>query len=182
MAPPVDTRLGPGTLTLGATEFGPQIANVTLEPSTDEEDGTPTLGDPDPLPEVSESWVLKGEAVQDFEEPAGFLNYCMDNALTVVAFSWTPNTDADVVYAGNVLITSVPIGGDVSAQNRSSFEFPVQGTPTRTDPAAAPSASSREAAAARRRRRSSLAPRAATADSSSSSSSKGKSKPRTVET
>ena len=156
MAPPIDSRLGPGTLTLGAVEYGAQIANVTLEPSTDEEDGTPTLGDPDPLPELTESWVLTGEAIQDFEEAAGFVNYCMDNALSVVAFVWEPNTDAGVTYQGNVLITSVPIGGDVSAQIRSSFEFPVQGTPTRTDPGAAPAVASREAAAARARRRSSL--------------------------
>lgn len=159
MAPPIDSRLGPGTLTLGGTEYGAQIANVTLEPSTDEEDGTPTLGDPDPLPELSESWVLTGEAIQDFEEAAGFVNYCMDNALSVVAFVWEPNTDAATQYTGNVLITSVPIGGDVSTQVRSSFEFPVQGTPARTDPPAAPagSSSSREAAAARARRRSSIA-------------------------
>lgn len=157
MAAPTDTRLGPGTLMLGAAEYGAQIANVTLEPSQDSEDGTPTLGNPDPLPEVTESWVLSGEAIQDFEDAAGFVNFCMDNALTVVAFTWVPNTDAGVEYAGDVLITSVPIGGDVSAQNTSSFEFPVQGTPTRTDPAAAPASSSRAVAAARARRRSSLA-------------------------
>lgn len=159
MAPPIDSRLGPGTLTIGGVERGAQIANVTLEPSTDEEDGTPTLGDPDPLPEVAESWVLSGEAVQDFEDPDGFVNYCMDNALTVQPFVWEPNTDAETTYQGSVLVLSVPIGGDVSAQNRSSFEFPVQGTPTRTDPAAAPSPTARAARAARAARRSSLAPR-----------------------
>lgn len=159
MAPPVDTRLGPGTLKLGAplVDYGAQISNVLLEPSTDEEDGTPTLGDPDPLPEVSEKWVLTGEAVQDFEEVAGFVNYCFDNSLSVVAFEWVPNTDAGTKWTGNVLVTAIPIGGDVSAQNTSEFEFPVQGTPVRVDPGAAPAMSSREAAAARARRRSSLA-------------------------
>lgn len=157
MAPPIDTRLGPGTLTLGAVERGAQLANVMLEPSQDSSDGTPTLGDPDPLPEVSESWVLSGTAVQDFEDPDGFVNFCMDNALSVVAFVWTPNTDAAVQYAGDVLVTSIPIGGDVSVQNTSDFEFAVQGTPARTDaPGGAPATSSRETAAARARRRSSL--------------------------
>lgn len=161
MAPPIDTRLGPGTLTLGGTEYGAQIANVMLEPSQESEDGTPTLHEPDPLPEVSESWVLSGEAVQDFEEPLGFVNYCMDNALTVVPFVWEPNSDAGVQFTGNVLITSVPIGGDVAVQNRAAFEFAVQGTPARVDPAAAPSESSRAIAAARAARRSSVAPRPA---------------------
>lgn len=173
-----DSRLGPGTLTLGGVERGAQIANVMLEPSTDEEDGTPTLENPDPLPELTESWTLSGEAVQDFEDPEGFVNYCMDNALTVVPFVWEPNTDAETQFAGNVLITSVPIGGDVATQNRASFEFPVQGTPARTDPAAAPAASTREAAAARARRRSSIAP---AAPSSSSSSKRGRKSER-VET
>jgi hypothetical protein len=178
MAPPIDTRLGPGTLKLGAplVDYGAQIANVTLEPSTDEEDGTPTLGEPDPLPEIAESWVLKGEAVQDFEDPAGFVNYCMDNALSVVAFEWVPNTPAGTKYAGNVLLTAVPIGGDVAAQVKSSFEFPVQGTPVRTDPPGGAASSSREAVAARRARRSSLAPRPAAETTTSSSSKAGKAK------
>ena len=142
--PLTDSRLGPGTLKLGAplVDYGPQIANVMLEPSQDEEDGTPTLADPDPLPEISESWVLSGEAIQDFTDPAGFINYCMDNALEIVAFEWVPDTADGVKFTGNVRITSLPIGGDVAKQNLSSFEFPVQGTPVRTDPVAAPAGSS----------------------------------------
>lgn len=162
MAPPTDTRLGPGTLKLGAplVDYGAQIANVMLEPTQDEEDGTPTLGNPDPLPDVSESWVLSGEAVQDFELEAGFVNWCFDHALEVVAFEWVPNSDAGQKWTGDVLVTSIPIGGDVSAQNRSSFEFAVQGTPVRVAPGgAAPATASREVAAARSARRSSLAPR-----------------------
>jgi hypothetical protein len=155
MAPPIDTRLGPGTLKLGAplVDYGPQISNVLLEPSQDEEDGTPTLGDPDPLPEITESWVLTGEAVQDFEEPAGLVNYCFDNALTVVAFEWVPNTPAGVKWTGDVLITALPIGGDVAVQNTSAFSFAVQGVPTRVDPPAAPLNAARKAREARGKRR-----------------------------
>lgn len=177
MAPPVDSRLGPGLLTLGATEFGPQISNVSLEPSQSSEDGTPTLGDPDPLPLVEESWVLKGEAIQDFEEAAGFVNYCMDNALTEVAFTFEPDSDTanSSVYSGTCMITSVPIGGDVSAQITTAFEFPVSGVPERTNPALLAGALSDEARAARaaRRKRSTITV-AAAGKRSSSSSSKGK--------
>lgn len=166
MAPPVDTRLGPGTLTIGGVERGAQISNVSLEPSQDSNDGTPTLGDPDPLPQVSESWVLKGEAVQDFEEPAGFVNYCMVHALDVVAFEWVPNSAAGVKFTGNVLVTSVPIGGDVAAQNTSPFEFAVQGDPTRTEPAgvsrAGRAARRDKAKSSRRKTASSSPPPAAT--------------------
>jgi hypothetical protein len=136
MPTPTDSRLGPGLLKLGGTDYGVQIANVSLEPDQKSDDGTPTLGDPDPLPEVTETWTLKGSAIQDWEDPLGIVNYCMDNTLSVVAFEWTPNTDAATKWTGNVLITSLPIGGDVSAQNTSDFEWAVQGTPTRVDPPA----------------------------------------------
>jgi hypothetical protein len=160
MAPPIDTRLGPGTLKIGAplVDYGAQISNVTLEPSQDSADGTPTLGDPDPLPEITESWVLSGEAVQDFEAEAGFVNWCMDNALSVQAFEFVPNSDAGTKYTGNCLVTSIPIGGDVSAQITSSFEFAVEGTPVRVAGVGAEETPSREVAAARARRRSSIAP------------------------
>lgn len=158
MPTPTDSRLGPGLLKLGGVDYGVQIANVSLEPDQKSDDGTPTLGNPDPLPEVEETWTLKGSAIQDWEDAAGIVNYCFDNALSVVAFEWTPNTDAATKWTGNVLLTSLPIGGDVSAQNTSDFEWAVQGVPTRVDPPGAPEASSRELAARRARNRTSLAP------------------------
>jgi hypothetical protein len=163
-------------LKLGAplVDYGAQISNVTLEPSTDQEDGTPTLGNPDPLPEVTESWVLSGEAIQDFELPAGFVNWCMDHALEVVAFEWIPNTDAATKWTGDCLVTSIPIGGDVSVQVTSSFEFPVQGTPVRVDPGGAPSGASRAVAAARARRRSSISTAAETTKGKTTKAGEGK--------
>jgi len=131
-----DTRLGPGTLLLGTAEYGQQLTNVVLTPSLDSTDGTPTLADPDPLPEQKETWALEGSAIQDFELVTGFVNYCFDNSGTKVAFTWTPNTAADVVFAGSVLLSAVPIGGDAGVQITADFSFPVDGKPTRTDPAA----------------------------------------------
>lgn len=175
MAPPTDSRLGPGLLTLDSTEFGPQIANVSLEPAQSSEDGTPTLGDPDPLPLIEESWVLRGEAIQDFELAAGFVNFCMDNALTEVDFTFEPDsaTANSSVYEGTCMIVSVPIGGDVSAQITSAFEFPVVGTPTRTNPAllAGDSDDARKARELRRKRTTLTV--AAAAKGSSSKGSKG---------
>jgi hypothetical protein len=164
MTPPVDSRLGPGLLKLGAVDYGAQISNVTLEPSQDTEDGTPTLGDPDPAPLITESWVLTGEAIQDWEDAAGFVNYCFDNALAEVAFEFEPDsaTPDSSVYAGTCLITSVPIGGDVASQQTSAFEFPVVGTPTRTNPAALSEAAEDRKAREARARRSTLTVRAGT--------------------
>jgi hypothetical protein len=128
-----DSRLGPGTLTLGATEFGYQASAVKLTPSVDSADGTPTLAVPDPAPESSVSWALNIDAIQDFENPAGLVNYLMDNALAEVAFEWTPLTDAGVVYSGTVQIVPMEVGGDAAVQVVTSVELPVVGEPTRVD-------------------------------------------------
>src|SRR4029077_7612850 len=94
--PPTDSRLGPGTLKLGAplVDYSFQVANAALEPDVSEEDGTPTLATPAPAPLATVGWNLTGTAIQDFTNPAatGLQNYLMDHALQVVAFEFTPNT------------------------------------------------------------------------------------------
>jgi hypothetical protein len=134
MTAPTDSRLGPGTLTLGSTEYGAQLSNVMLSPNHDETDGTPTLGDPTPAPDVTTTWVLKGTAVQDWEDPDGFVQYTIDNNATNIAFTWVPNTDNDVTFTGNVKVKAIEFGGDVATQNTSDFEWSVVGNFTRTDP------------------------------------------------
>lgn len=134
--PPVDSRLGPGTLSLGTTltTAGCQMSNVKLVPEYDEEDGLPTLCDPAPPPEITEKWKLTGTAVQDWEEDAGFIEFCRTNAKSVQTFSWVPNTSLTpvITYAGSVQVRAVEFGGDVAKQNTSDFEFAVVGVVTRT--------------------------------------------------
>jgi hypothetical protein len=126
-----DSRLGPGTLTLGGAEYGQQITNVVLTPTIDSTDGTPTLADPEPLPEQKETWALEGSAIQDFELAAGFVNYCFDNAGDEVAFEWTPMTADGTKWTGTCLVTAIPIGGDAGVQVTADFSFAVNGRPTR---------------------------------------------------
>jgi hypothetical protein len=129
-----DSRLGVGTLLLGTTDYGAQLANVVLTPTVDSTDGTPTLGIPDPLPEEKESWALEGSAIQDFELATGFVNFCFDNAGTLQPFEFTPVTDNATKYAGQCRVWSIPIGGDAGVQITADFSFAVEGKPTRTDP------------------------------------------------
>ena len=130
-----DSRLGPGTLKLGTvpTEFGHQAAAVRLTPSINSEDGTPTLAAPDPAPLTTVTWAMNLDAIQDFEEPTGIVNYLMDNALTEVPFTWIPNTPDGTSFAGTVQIVPIEIGGDVAVQVVTSVELPLVGEPTRTD-------------------------------------------------
>jgi len=130
----VDSRLGPGTLVLGTlTGAECQMANVRLTTSADEEEGTATLCEPDPTPTVKTSWALAGDAIQDWETAAGFVSFCMDEDGSTVTFDWTPSTSKTTSYSGSCQVRAVEIGGPAGEQLTTSFEFPVIGTPIRTD-------------------------------------------------
>lgn len=155
--PFADARLGPGTLKLGPApgppthEFNTQTAAVRLTPSVDSEDGTPTLATPTPAPLSTISWALNIDAIQDFTEAAGLVNYLMDNKLAQNLFEWVPLTSDGTKYSGTVQIIPIEIGGDVAVQVVTSVELPLIGAPTRTDGvglAAAREAEEEEAAAA----------------------------------
>jgi hypothetical protein len=144
-----DSRQGPGLLKLATFEFGAQAAAVKLTPDISSEDGTPTLAVPAPAKLQTIGWALNIDAIQDFDDPAGIVNYLMDNALDEVAFTWTPNTGAatPVVYAGTVQIVPMEIGGDVAVQVVTSVELPVVGEPTRTGGTTGTTAAREKAAA-----------------------------------
>lgn len=132
--PFVDSRLGPGTLKLGATEFGFQVTNARFTPNHEDIEGTPTLADITPDPSVETTWTFAGTVIQDWDTDAGFVEYCRDNNNTQVAFEFKPNTgDATpATFAGTCLVKAVEFGGDVKVQITTDFEFPVIGAITRT--------------------------------------------------
>ena len=119
------------------TEFGHQVAAVRLTPSVESEDGTPTLAVPEPAPNTTISWALNVDAIQDFHEPAGFVNFLMDNRLAEMFFEWTPQTAEATKYAGKCQVVPIEVGGDVAVQVVTSVELPVVGEPARTDGPAA---------------------------------------------
>ena len=127
-----DSRQGPGTLKLGTTEFSTQAAAVALPPDVSSEDGTPTLAVPAPAPQTSIAWALNIDAIQDFEDPTGLVNYLMDNALDEVDFEWVPLTADGTKYAGTVQLVPLEVGGDVAVQVVTSVELPLVGEPVRT--------------------------------------------------
>jgi hypothetical protein len=154
--PTIDSRQGPGTLTIGTTapdmiEVAAQASSVELTPTINSSDGTPTLETPEPAPDTSVAWNLKVSAIQDFEDPAGFVNFLMDHALAELPFTWEPITGAAPTYSGSLQIVPIAIGGDVAVQTVTDVELPLVGQPTRDDAAvggAARSSSKREKAAA----------------------------------
>jgi hypothetical protein len=133
--PIVEDRLKSGTLSLDALPFATQATNVNLSPDTDEEgDPVETLsGDTIEADDVT-TWSLNVTAIQDFDDEAGFVAFCLANAGDVVPFTWKPNA-AGVSYAGTCKIRPVEIGGDVAARLTTSASFPVVTGPTPTYPA-----------------------------------------------
>ena len=130
----VDTRLGPGTLTVGTpgAEYSTQVSALTLTPSFNTTDGTPTLAVPEPPPESTTSYALDGSAIADFTDPAGLQRYAFDHDGEEAAFVWMPNTDAGTTCTGTVKVQAFPMGGKVAEQLVTDFSWPVVGKPAFT--------------------------------------------------
>ena len=135
--PIVDSRVRNGTLALGDTpvQFECQATNVRIVPDHNQEDGVETLCGDMSEPSLETTWTLAVTAIQDFNDPAGFVNYCFDNNGTAVAFEWVPGPAAtSPSFTGTVQIRAVEIGGDVATQLTTDAEFPCIGQPVRTEP------------------------------------------------
>lgn len=133
----LESRLKTGTLTIDGKPFASQASNVRLTPKTDEQgDPLEVLSGDTVSAEDETSWALNITAVQDFDDPTGFVALCIADAGEVVAYSWKPNAGVDTpTYTGNVRIRPVEIGGDVNKRLFTSAEFPCQEKPTVTYPA-----------------------------------------------
>ena len=134
-----ESRLKEGTLTLGATpgeDFSCQVTNCRLTPSAEDDgDDTETLCGDVLAAGKKITYVLAGTAIQDFDEPTGFVSYCHTHATESVEFSWNPSA-ASPTYSGTVVIVPVELGGDVNTRLTTDFEFALAGDYTETPPAA----------------------------------------------
>lgn len=131
-----DSRNKGGTLTLDAVAFGKQMTSVSLVPATEEEgEAVETLtGATIDADEVT-TWALELGAIQDFDDPAGFVEFARLNAGELVPFSWVPNADGAPTYSGTVRVRAVTIGGEVAKRLNSDTSWPVIGDPDATYPA-----------------------------------------------
>lgn len=128
--PITDSRNKEGTLTLDAEPFGVQATAVSLVPSVSEEgDAVETLSGDTIDPDEVIDWTLTIEAIQDFTDPDGFIEFCRANAGAVVAFTWYPQgsvvSASTPKYAGTVRVRPAVIGGGVNVRLSSSVDFPV---------------------------------------------------------
>jgi len=129
-----DSRNKLGTLTIDAlTTFSKQITNVKLTPSVDEDgDKVETLDGSTILPDEVTSWVLELGAIQDFDDPDGFVEFARANAGDLVPVVWQPNQVGAPSYACSVKVRAVEIGGEIAQRLPTSTTWPVDGEPTPT--------------------------------------------------
>ena len=149
-----ESRLKNGLLTFGGTveppvagtSFACQATNVHVTPSyNDDGDPVETLcGDSIPAGK-KETWVIGGSAIQDFDDPVGFMTYCFENKMTTVTFLWQPNVTGAPEWSGECVIVALEEGGDVNARLTTDWEFDISGEPARAY--AAPPLGEDEAAA-----------------------------------
>lgn len=118
--------LGPGSLKIGASsneqDFSADVINTALEPSTDTEDNDNFLDGHTEGGSQTETWALTGSIKEDFSLN-GLQVWCLKNSGKTLPFVWVPNLKGGVKLTGNVVIASIPFGGDVKTKNSNDFSF-----------------------------------------------------------
>lgn len=133
----IDSRLKSGTLTIDGHAFASQATNVRLVPKTDSGgDPLEVLSGDTTTADDETTWSLVVRAVQDFDDPAGFVNFSLTNAGDEVPYSWKPNNGVDTpTFTGTVKVRPLEVGGDVNKRLTTDAEWPCTAAPTVTYPA-----------------------------------------------
>ena len=119
-------KLGPGTLTIGETGSGQEIAKqataVAIEPSySDGERQIVLSGDTD---QEAGEWegTLTATFFQDYAND-GLLAWTWEHDGETLPFTFTPNSTAGFTVTGTVVVRPATIGGDVDTENTSEVEW-----------------------------------------------------------
>lgn len=130
-------KLGPGTLTIGETGSGQEMAKqstaVAIEPSYSDGDRQIVLsGDVD---QEAAEWegTLTATFFQDYEA-AGLLAWTWEHDGETLPFTFQPNSAAGFEVSGEVVIRPATIGGDVDTENTSEVEWSLPKKPTIGEP------------------------------------------------
>ena len=130
-------KLGPGTLTIGETGSGQEMAKqataVAIEPSYSDGDRQVVLsGDTD---QEDSAWegTLTATFFQDYAAD-GLLAWTWENDGKVLPFTFVPSTTAGFEVSGEVKVRPATIGGDVDTENTSEVEWSLPDKPVIGEP------------------------------------------------
>lgn len=123
-------KLGPGTLSIGATgtaeQWAAQLTSCSVEPSTDSEDPIPVLSGEEVDGDDTDTAELTGTILQSYDAQS-LLLWSHENKGLTLPFTFVPNNDGDLQVTGFVKVRRLRIGGDVKTRNTSDFTFPIVG-------------------------------------------------------
>ena len=130
-------KLGPGTLTIGETGSGQEMAKqstaVAIEPSYSDGDRQIVLsGDVD---QEAAEWegTLTATFFQDYAAD-GLLAWTWEHDGETLPFTFVPNSAAGFEVSGEVVIRPATIGGDVDTENTSEVEWSLPKRPAIGEP------------------------------------------------
>lgn len=125
LPPTVESKAWKGSLTIGGTFFGHQASAVRIRPAHS------SSGDPLYIlcgnalsPDTVRTDTLVVNAVQDFDDPDGFVAYSWEHDGEDVEVVWRPNdVTGSVTYTGTVTIRAIEVGGDARTRLTTSAEW-----------------------------------------------------------
>ena len=133
------TKLGPGTLTLGAgaMEVNAQLTSCAVVPAetVDTGDTIKVLSGETLAPDetATYAYTLEGTFLQDLGAVSSVVDWSWANKGTPQVFTFTPNTAAGTVVDGTLVPVPLRIGGDeVDATMTADFTWRIQGEPAYT--------------------------------------------------
>lgn len=141
MAPIVE-KLGPGTLTVGATgaevDFSCQVTAATVEADVNADDPVIVLcGDSVPGARTYD-YHISGTMYLDLTA-GGIVDFSWTHAGETVPFTFTPIDSGAASVAGNLIVDPLPVGGDEAGANMTGdYDWAIVGKPTWTPAAALP--------------------------------------------
>ncbi|WP_218711552.1 hypothetical protein [Arthrobacter sp. BF1] len=134
--PAVTQKAGAGKLSIGATtgltQFNSQVTSCTLTPSASVGDPIAVLSGETVAGAFTEAWELEVTFNTDLGQTKSVWEYLFNNAGTTQPFEYEPTTAAGKKFTGSLIVTSAPLGGDVTEIMQSDATFTVIGKPVMT--------------------------------------------------
>lgn len=127
-------KLGPGTLTIGATgtevDASCLVNNAKITSEKEQADSTTKLCGTVKQGSITYTWTLEGNVDTDPAETTGLFQLCMDNKGTEQAFTFVPNTEDGTAATGTLIVDPLDFGADNYGDDMTSdFSFAIVGEP-----------------------------------------------------